>query len=60
MAEIRTPEQMDASADLADAELGGPKFYSLLARQVADWWKRWYMEAGHKRLGRVLLKYATK
>ena len=22
---------------------------------VADWWKRWYLKAGHKRLGRVLI-----
>ncbi len=22
---------------------------------VAKWWKKWYMSAGHKRLGRVLI-----
>jgi len=24
---------------------------------VATWWKDWYLKAGHKRLGRGLLKY---
>lgn len=58
--ELRTPEQMDAAADLAEAEVTAGKFPTMSARQVADWWKRWYLEAGHKRLGRVLLKYAGK
>jgi len=27
---------------------------------VANWFDRWYMKAGYKRLGRVLLEYAEK
>ena len=27
---------------------------------VADWWQSWYMKAGHKRLARVLLQYASE
>lgn len=27
---------------------------------VANWWKRWYPHAGHKRLARILLQYASK
>jgi hypothetical protein len=22
---------------------------------VAEWWKKWYLQAGHKRLGRILI-----
>ena len=29
-------------------------------QEVANWWSRWYMKAGHKRLARVLLQYASK
>ena len=28
--------------------------------EVANWWKRWYLKAGHKRLARILLQYASK
>lgn len=27
---------------------------------VAEWWKKWYMKTGHKRLGRVLLAQLKK
>ena len=27
---------------------------------VADWWAKWVMKAGHKRLGRILLQYKSK
>ena len=30
------------------------------AKDVALWWKRWYMKAGHKRLGRVLVDLSRK
>lgn len=26
---------------------------------VANWFHRWYMRAGYKRLGRILIEYAT-
>jgi len=25
--------------------------------EVAEWWKKWYMTAGHKRLGRILIAF---
>lgn len=27
---------------------------------VADWWAKWYIKAGHKRLARILLQYRSK
>lgn len=29
-------------------------------RLVAEWWVKWYMKAGHKRLGRILVKIAKE
>ncbi len=63
MAEVRTKEQYDAAADLAEVEFkelieqintmdGRPSLEA-----IADWWLRWRDEAGHKRLGRILLKH---
>ncbi len=47
-------EQMDADALEArkDLELHLDEWQ---AKDVAVWWKRWYMRAGHKRLGRILV-----
>jgi len=28
--------------------------------EVANWWNKWYLKAGHKRLARVLLQHAKK
>jgi len=28
--------------------------------EIASWWKRHYLKAGHKRLARILLQYAPK
>ena len=30
------------------------------ARDVALWWKRWYLRAGHKRLGRIMVDISRK
>lgn len=27
---------------------------------VANWWNKWYMKAGHRRLARILLQYVDK
>lgn len=27
---------------------------------IADWWRRHYLKAGHKRFARILLQYAPK
>lgn len=45
---------MSASMDLEQMERDGTVTPDALAA-LADWWKRWYMQAGHKRLGRVLM-----
>jgi hypothetical protein len=53
---MATPEEMDAAAEQAAAELAAlreehPDAVAL----VTDWWRRHYTAAGHKRLGRVLV-----
>ncbi|HZU08161.1 MAG TPA: hypothetical protein VFB73_19555 [Chloroflexota bacterium] len=53
---MATPEEMDAAAERAAEELAAlrrehPEAVAL----VVDWWKRHYLAAGHRRLGRVLL-----
>jgi hypothetical protein len=30
------------------------------ARDVAKWWGNWYLKAGHKRLGRLLVQVAKE
>ena len=27
---------------------------------IAEWWSKWYMKAGHKRLGRLMVKIAEE
>jgi hypothetical protein len=53
---LATQEEMDAAAKAAAADLAvlreqQPEGVALMV----DWWKRHYLAAGHKRLGRVLL-----
>ena len=52
-------KQFDSNTfDLAaiDAEKELTDSMSLI--QICEWWTKWYMKAGHKRLGRLLLKRA--
>jgi len=52
--------KMDCTATDAQNDLmeeGAPSEEQLIA--VANWWKKWFGKAGHKRLGRILLEYAT-
>lgn len=73
MAKERTPEQqaamdkMDADAVLAGIELAEIMAASpesdtntelATAKDIANWWVKWYPKAGHKRLGKLLTKYA--
>lgn len=46
--------RMDAAADEAEKELM-EKFTGWSAKDLMDWWARWYMKTGHKRLGRILV-----
>ncbi|KKN53787.1 hypothetical protein LCGC14_0598800 [marine sediment metagenome] len=50
----------DAAADAQNdlAEVGAPPEEALVS--VANWWAKWYLKAGHKRLARVLLEYKTE
>jgi len=48
--------EMDEAANQAEEEIKQIPKENL--KIVADWWRKWYGTAGHKRLGRLLLKYA--
>ena len=50
------PEAMDAAAEEAKHELNQLNLEAIA--EVAKWFKRWYMQAGHKRLGRILIQEA--
>ena len=52
-------KEMDAEAVRARVELE-QNIDSWNARDVAAWWNRWYLKAGHKRLGRTLVEIAKK
>jgi len=51
---------MDQAAADAEKELQewikDPAFAVGFLR-LASWWSKWYMKAGHKRLGRVVVKF---
>ena len=49
-------QRMDAAADEAEQEL--ENIPNDLVLPVAQWFKRWYLQAGHKRLGRILVYIA--
>jgi len=59
--ELLTPEQMDNAAEAAREELVdmGKEIIDGIANMplsmVTRWWKKWYLLAGHKRLGRILM-----
>lgn len=63
MDEPKNPE-MDNQASLAQGEmeflLAEGKVSRDEFRKVADWWKRWYLKAGYKRLGRALVAMAKE
>jgi uncharacterized protein (DUF305 family) len=55
----KEPNSFDAEALKAEAELK-PLVEALTPEQkqaiakLQQWWSRWYMKAGHKRLGRLI------
>ncbi len=49
--------QMDKAAEQAREELM-KNFERWSARDLTAWWSTWYMRAGHKRLGRILVEIA--
>jgi len=50
--------EMDAAAEQAEKELANLDQEAVKA--VAAWWSKWFMKAGHKRLGRLMVKIAKK
>ena len=52
-------ELMDSQAELARRELE-ENFDQWSGRAMILWWNRWYLKAGHKRLGRILVELAKK
>ena len=47
----------DAENDLVDVLADVP---DEAVAAIAAWWKKWYMTAGHKRLGRLLMAQTGK
>jgi len=47
--------EMDQAAEEAGEELQ-QHFNEWSAQDLAGWWMKWYLKAGHKRLGRILVK----
>jgi len=48
--------KMDAAAEEAEKEL--TTLDQKAVEVLAVWWLKWYVTAGHKRLGRLLVKIA--
>ena len=51
-------EGMDEAAEAAAEQLKEVPEEHI--KSIANWWKKNYMKAGHKRLAKTLLKYADK
>jgi hypothetical protein len=51
--------QMDEAAEQAEIELD-QNLDNWLAKDIISWWFKWYMRAGHKRLGRLLVARGKK
>lgn len=47
-------KDMDAAAVAAGEELN-KDYANWSARDLVVWWAKWYLKAGHKRLGRILV-----
>jgi hypothetical protein len=48
--------KMDAAAEEAEKDLATVDQTAVMT--LATWWLKWYTTAGHKRLGRLLVKIA--
>jgi hypothetical protein len=59
MSKEDTLREMDHAANEAHEELI-EQFDRWTARDVARWWASWYLRAGHKRLGRLLVEMAER
>ena len=50
--------KMDAAAEEAERDLA--TLDEEAVKTLSAWWSKWYMKAGHKRLGRILVRLAKK
>jgi hypothetical protein len=50
-------KEMNEAAVLAAAEFN-KEYVNWTGRDVVVWWAKWYLKAGHKRLGRILVAKA--
>jgi hypothetical protein len=50
--------EMDAAAKEAEKDLASLDQAAVQA--IAAWWSKWYLKAGHKRLGRIMVKLSKK
>ena len=57
MAEFN-PEEMDRAAREAEDDL--QNLTGEAVKSVSEWFAKWYLRAGHKRLGRVLVALAKQ
>lgn len=54
-----TPEEMDRNTmEAEDILISLTEKTEVTVFDVARWWKEHYMRCGHRRLGRVMLKFA--
>ncbi len=49
----------DRAAANAETDLDTMEMEDLTALDIAGWFARWYKTAGHKRLGRIMVKRAS-
>ena len=61
MAEKKSLEQVKADMDSAAIEAQNDltemiDHDALEQSHIVEWWEKWYKKAGHKRLGRILVK----
>jgi len=52
------PADMDAAASEAEQDLENLTGEAVVS--VAQWFAKWYLKAGHKRLGRILVKISKQ
>ena len=52
-------KQMDEAAEQAEIEID-QNLDIWSAKDIISWWAKWYMRAGHKRLGRLLVARGKK
>ena len=52
------PQEMDNAATEAEEDLNN--LPDEVVNPMAEWWYKWFMKAGHKRLGRILVNIAKE